>query len=74
MRPEMTYDPEADALYIRLSEESPYEGEDAGPMTLHYTKDGRVVGIEVLGATRVLAPGAWSSARVHESRAVQAAE
>ena len=55
-----TYDAEADALYVQLSDEKPFEGEDAGPLTLHYSQDGRVVGIEVLSAKRVLAPGAWS--------------
>lgn len=55
-----TYDADADALYIQLSEGRPFEGEDAGPLTLHYAGDGKVVGIEVLFARQVLAPGAWS--------------
>lgn len=57
---EVTYDPEADALYIRLSDVPPYDGGDAGPLTLHYSKDDQVVGIEVLDASRVLGPGDWS--------------
>lgn len=59
---EMTYDPEADALYIKLSNDKPFEGADAGPLTLDYTEDSKVVGIEVLNASRVLAPGDWSKA------------
>ena len=62
MRPEVTYDPEADALFIQLSESKPYAGADAGPLVLHYTEDGRVVAIEVLSAREKLAAGAWSKA------------
>lgn len=59
---EMTYDPEADALYIRLSDERPVEGADAGPFVLDYNADHRVVGIEILSASTVLAPGDWTKA------------
>ena len=59
---EMTYDPEADALYIKLSDERPVEGADAGPFVLDYSADNKVVGIEVLFASKVLAPGEWSKA------------
>jgi uncharacterized protein YuzE len=72
----MTYDPEADALYIALSGTSPYEGEDAGPLTLHLSKDGKIVGIELLSASKFLAPGAWSKAPLPgaEEAEVHAAE
>lgn len=60
---EVTYDRDADAVYLRLSERAPYEAYDtAGGLTVHVDQDGRVVGIEVLGASDVLAPGAWRSA------------
>ena len=59
---EMTYDPEADALYIRLSDERPVEGADAGPFVLDYDADHKVVGLELLSASQVLAPGDWSKA------------
>ena len=62
MAPEMTYDPEADALYIRLSPERPVGGSDAGPFVLDYDADDRVVGIELLAASTVLAPGDWKKA------------
>lgn len=60
---EMTYDPEADAIYIRLSDERLVEAEGAGPLTLDYTTAGRVRGIEILAASQILAPGAWSRAK-----------
>lgn len=59
---EMTYDPEADALYIKLSEDRPVEGADAGPFVLDYNADNKVVGLELLSASQVLAPGDWSKA------------
>jgi uncharacterized protein YuzE len=59
---EMTYDPEADALYIRLSDERPVEGSDAGPFVLDYSADNKVVGLELLSASTVLAPGDWMKA------------
>ena len=73
---EMTYDPEADALYIRLSDERaaatwipiPWrprvrlEGADAGPFVLDYNADNKVVGLELLSASTVLAPGDWIKA------------
>ena len=59
---EMTYDPEADALYIKLSDERPIEGADAGPFVLDYNADHQVVGLELLSASKVLAPGQWSKA------------
>lgn len=59
---EMTYDPEADALYIRLSDERPVEGADADPFVLDYNADNKVVGLELLSASTVLAPGDWIKA------------
>lgn len=58
-----TYDPEADAVSIRLSDERPYEGAEVEPgVIVHFAKDGRVVGLEFLPASKVLSPGAWSKA------------
>ena len=56
---EITYDAEADALYIKLSDARAVEGADAGPLVLDYAADGKVIGIEVLSASTVLAPGDW---------------
>ena len=59
---DMTYDPEADALYIRLSYGQPVAGADAGPFVLDYDAENRVVGLELLSASTVLAPGDWMKA------------
>ncbi|WP_426050526.1 DUF2283 domain-containing protein [Brevundimonas sp. SL161] len=59
---EITYDAEADALYIKLSDERAVEGADAGPLVLDYAAGGKVTGIEVLSASTVLAPGDWIKA------------
>ena len=72
---QMTYDPEADALYIKLSDVRSYEGGDAGPLTVFYSQDDKVVGVEILAASQVLAPGAWRNAPLPGAEdAIQAAE
>jgi len=64
MRREPTYDPEADAAYIPLSDAKPYEAEEVAPgVILDYTEDGRVVGIEILHASKTLAAGQWAKWR-----------
>jgi uncharacterized protein YuzE len=47
------YDDEVDALYIRLGEEDP-EGvtEMSEGVNVDLTRDGRVIGIEILGASK----------------------
>jgi len=53
----LTYDPEVDALYIRLSDEQPVEvttqrlSED---VAINYAPDGRIVGIEILDASEYI--------------------
>jgi len=43
-------DLESDALYFRISEDEIEESEEVSPgVILDYSKDGRVVGIEILG-------------------------
>ncbi len=70
-----TYDPEADAVYIRLAEGTrPSEAEEVAPgVVIDFTEEGRVVGLQIMPASKVLAPGAWSQARVpgalHETAA-----
>jgi uncharacterized protein YuzE len=60
----MTYDPEADAVYIALSDAVPHEGTEVAPgVVLDLDADGRVVGIEVLNAKATLAPGEWEQAQ-----------
>jgi uncharacterized protein YuzE len=59
----MTYDPDADAAYIFVSEESrtAVDFETCGPdvpgggaIIMGYDEDMRLVGIEILGASRLL--------------------
>ena len=45
----MTYDPDADALMLRLSDTAVAESEEVAPnVVLDFDAEGRVVGIEVL--------------------------
>ena len=61
--PVSTYDPEADAAYIYLGESKILESEEVAPgIVLDYDAEGRVVGLELLSASKVLAPGKWSEA------------
>lgn len=70
-----THDPEADAVHIRLSDERPYEAEEVFPnVILDLTEDGRIVGIEVLSASKVLAPGDWQKAPLPGTAKAHAAE
>jgi uncharacterized protein YuzE len=63
MRSDLTYDPEADAVFVRLSQDAPVESEEVSPgVTLDFDALGRVVALEILPASKVLAPGAWSKA------------
>ncbi len=75
MRPELTYDPEADAVYIALSDTRPHQGSEVAPgVVLDLDTDGKVVGIEVLNARTTLAPGAWSQAQPPGRKSSHAAE
>lgn len=47
------YDPEVDALYVRLSERKIIESEEVQPgIVLDFDEEGKVVGVEVLNASR----------------------
>jgi len=49
------YYPDADALVLRLIDEKPDHGEQVGEeMILHYTKDNKLVKIEILDASRTV--------------------
>jgi uncharacterized protein YuzE len=57
---DMTYDSEADAAYIYLSRGCKIEStREVGPFICDFDSDGRVIGIEILDASKVLAPGDW---------------
>jgi uncharacterized protein YuzE len=73
---DMTYDPEADAVYIYIgtSRKVVDHTEEAGPFIYDVDGEGRVVGIEILSASEVLAPGDWQKARLPGASRVDAAE
>ena len=51
------YDPNADALYVRLSEEKVIESEQVQPgIVLDFNEAGQVGGIEVLAASKRAEP------------------
>lgn len=53
--PTITYDPEADAAYIYFSTEGVRESEEVSPgVVFDYDLDGRIIGIEVLWASKKL--------------------
>ena len=60
----MTYDPEADAAYIYLSRGCQIASiGEVGPFICDFDSEARVIGIEILDASKVLAPGDWQKAR-----------
>jgi uncharacterized protein YuzE len=71
---DMTYDPEADAAYIYLGRGKVAETKQQGPFLYDVDASGKILGIEILAASKVLAPGQWSKARLPGNPAVDAAE
>jgi uncharacterized protein YuzE len=61
--PEITYDPEADAVYIALVRGKVERTKEARPFLYDLDAEGHVVGIEIPSASKVLAPGDWEKAR-----------
>ena len=71
----MTYDPEADAIFIYVGTSRKIDhAEEAGPFIYDVDSEGRIVGIEILSASKVLAPGEWRHARLPGANSVDAAE
>jgi uncharacterized protein YuzE len=59
MAAEVTYDPEADAVTIAFTAAPTNEGEEVHPgVILHFDATDRIVAIEVLHVSKVLAEGA----------------
>jgi uncharacterized protein YuzE len=71
---DITYDPEADAVYIHLGVGKIHRQAEAGPFICDMDSEGRVVGIEILSAGKVLAPGDWRNARRPGAESAGAAE
>ena len=72
--PEITYDPEADAVYIALVRGKVERTKEARPFLYDLDAEGHIVGIEILAASKVLAPGDWKKAKPPEQARVSAAE
>jgi uncharacterized protein YuzE len=70
---EITYDSDADAVYITVSPNNVARTEEAGPFIYDVDADGRIVGIEILSASKVLAPGEWKKAHAPGEAQVNAA-
>jgi uncharacterized protein YuzE len=63
----LNYDAEADALYVRFSDERVTESEEARPgLVLDFDSDGHIVAIELLDARRQLDPKALASLQAAE--------
>ena len=59
---DITYDPEADAVYIAVGRGKVDRTEETGPFIYDIDAEGHIVGIEILSASKVLAPGDWKKA------------
>jgi uncharacterized protein YuzE len=59
---DITYDAEADAVYITVGRGKVDRTEDTGPFIYDVDAEGHIVGIEILSASKVLAPGDWKKA------------
>jgi uncharacterized protein YuzE len=70
---DMSYDPEADAVYITVGHGNIDRTEEAGPFIYDVDAAGRIVGIEILSASKVLVPGDWKKARAPDEASVSAA-
>lgn len=52
------YDPAVDALYLTLAEAKVVESEELRPgFIVDYDAEGRIVGVEILDASKHVAPG-----------------
>lgn len=71
---DMTYDPEADAAYFHIGHGKVAETQEVGPFIYDVDASGKIVGIEVLAAGKVLAPGLWQKAPLPGSTAANAAD
>ena len=59
---DVTYDSEADAVYIAVGRGKVERTEEAGPFIYDVDANGLILGIEILSASKVLAPGDWKKA------------
>jgi uncharacterized protein YuzE len=71
---DITYDAEADAVYITVGRGKVDRTEETGPFVYDVDAEGHIVGIEILSASKVLAPGDWKKANRPGEARVSAAE
>ena len=71
---DITYDPEADAVYITIGRGRFHRTEETGPFIYDVDTEGHIVGIEILSASKVLAPGDWKKASPPGALGISAAE
>jgi uncharacterized protein YuzE len=62
---DITYDPEADAVYITVGRGNIDRTEESGPFIYDVDAEGNIVGIEILSASNILAAGDWKKAGLH---------
>lgn len=60
---DITYDADTDAVYIAVGRGTVERTQKTGPLVCDLDAGGRIVGIEIRSASRVLAPGDWQKAR-----------
>ncbi len=66
---DITYDAEADAVYVTVGDGRIDRTEETGPFIYDVDVEGRIVGIEILSASKVLAPGELKKASFRTSSA-----
>ncbi len=71
---DITYDAEADAVYIIVGRGKVERTEEAGPFIYDVDAEGHILGIEILSASKVLAPGDWKKASPPGEARVSAAQ
>jgi uncharacterized protein YuzE len=68
------YDAEANAVYITVGHGKVDRTEETGPFICDVDADGHIVGIEILSASKVLAPGDWKKVGPPNAAHASAAE
>jgi uncharacterized protein YuzE len=71
---DIAYDAEADAVYITVGRGKVERTEETGPFIYDVDAQGHIVGIEILSASKILAPGDWKKASPPGEARASAAE
>jgi uncharacterized protein YuzE len=62
---DITYDPEADAVYITFGRGTVDRTEETGPFIYDVDGEGHILGIEILSASKILAAGDRKKSGLH---------